>query len=197
MKDDKAEHMPQMEEHMRAMRRMHFDMLWVHYTNILLGAWLLFSPLAFGVFDPQPFSDAVMRVTTERALADPAQRLVWLGRSDMISGLLIMLFGALSLSQRFSWAQWANAAVGTWLLFAPLVFWSPSAAVYNNDTLIGALVIAFAILVPMMPGMSHESMMDRSDLPLGWTYSPSTYLQRLPIVALGFVGFVIARQLAA
>ncbi len=188
---------PAMAEHMQEMRSMHFAMLWVHYANILLGAWLLFSPLAFGVFDAQPFSDAVMRVTTERELAAPGERLAWGGWSDMASGALIMLFGALSLSPRFSWAQWANAAVGTWLLFAPLVFWTPSAAVYNNDTLIGALVITFSILVPMMPGMSHASMMDKSDLPPGWTYSPSTYLQRLPIVALGFVGFLIARQLTA
>jgi uncharacterized membrane protein len=84
-----------------------------------------------------------------------------------------------------------------WLLFAPLIFWSPSAAVYANDTFIGALVITFAILVPMMPGMSHKGMMDSSDKPVGWTYSPSTYLQRLPIVALGAFGFFIARTLAA
>ncbi|KQB60251.1 hypothetical protein [Acidovorax sp. SD340] len=123
--------------------------------------------------------------------------MAWLGWSDLASGTLIMLFGALSLSPRFSWAQWGNAAVGFWLLFAPLVFWAPSAAVYNNDRLVGALVIAFAILVPMMPGMSMESMMDESNVPVGWTYSPSTYLQRLPIMALAFIGFVIARQLAA
>ncbi|WP_205518830.1 vitamin K epoxide reductase family protein [Pseudotabrizicola algicola] len=61
----------------------------------------------------------------------------------------------------------------------------------------GALVITFAILVPMMPGMSHEGMMDSSDMPPGWTYSPSTYLQRLPIIALGAIGFVISRVLAA
>jgi hypothetical protein len=117
--------------------------------------------------------------------------------SDLVSGLLVILFGALALSPRFSWAQWANTAVGIWLLFAPLVFWSPSAAVYANDTLIGALVIAFSILVPMMPGMSHESMMDESDVPIGWSYCPSTYLQRLPIIALGAIGFFIARELAA
>jgi uncharacterized membrane protein len=103
----------------------------------------------------------------------------------------------LSLSRRFSWAQWANAIAGVWLLFAPLLFWSPSAAVYVHDTLIGALVIAFAILVPMMPGMSHESMMDASDLPVGWTYDPSTYLQRVPIVTLAFAGLLISRVLAA
>src|SRR3546814_16901877 len=72
-----------------------------------------------------------------------------------------------------------------------------SSDLYANDTAIGALVIAFAILAPMMPGMSHEGMMDPSDVPPGWTYSPSTYLQRLPIIALGAVGFFIARWLAA
>ena len=77
------------------------------------------------------------------------------------------------------------------------MFWSPSAAVYANDTLVGALVITFAILVPMMPGMSQEGMMDLSDVPVGWTYGPSTYLQRLPIIALGALGFFIARNLAA
>ncbi|MGH6783786.1 MAG: vitamin K epoxide reductase family protein, partial [Sphingomicrobium sp.] len=103
----------------------------------------------------------------------------------------------MSLSPRLAWAQWANAVAGVWLLFAPLVFWAPSAAVYANDTLIGALVITFAILVPMMPGMSMAGMMDESDLPPGWTYSPSTYLQRLPIIALGAVGLLISRHLAA
>ena len=191
------QHMPGMKQHMQKMREMHFSMLWVHFLNIMLGAWLISSAFAFGVFDPQVFGDSVMRVTAERGLAPPLQRLAWLGWSDIASGALIMLFGALSLSQRHAWAQWANAAVGLWLLFAPLAFWAPSAAVYNNDTLVGALVIAFAILVPMMPGMSMASMMDSSDLPVGWSYSPSTYLQRLPIVVLGFVGFVIARQLTA
>lgn len=194
---DPVAHQKMMREHEQGMRKMHFGMLWVHYLNIMLGAWLAASPFVFGSFDTQTFSDAVLRVTSERGLADPAVRSAWLGRSDLISGLLIMLFGALSLSPRFSWAQWANAAVGVWLLFAPLLFWTPSAAVYANATLVGGLVIAFAILVPMMPGMSMAGMMDKSDLPPGWTYSPSTYLQRVPIIALGVVGLLISRQLAA
>lgn len=188
---------PGMQGHMKKMRDMHFQMLWVHWLNIALGAWLVTSPFAFGAFDPQTFSDSVMQVTQERGLWEPALRLQLLGWSDVISGTLVMLFGALSLSPRTNWAQWGNAAVGLWLLCAPLVFWSPSAAIYNNDTFIGALVIAFAILVPMMPGMSMDGMMDQSDMPPGWTYSPSTYLQRLPLVALALVGFVIARHMAA
>lgn len=186
-----------MQQHMQHMRAMHFQMLWVHWLNMLLGAWLVFSPWAFGLFEPQAFSEAVRRVTTERELSDPLQRLAWLGWSDMASGALVMLFSALSMSPRRGWAPWANGTVGVWLLFAPLVFWSPSAAAYTNDTLIGSLVIAFALLVPMMPGMSHAAMMDRSDLPVGWSYCPSTYLQRLPIIALGLIGFLVARQLTA
>lgn len=186
-----------MRQHHVDMRRMHFDMLWVHYLNLILGAWLATSPFVFGTFEQTLFSDAVWRVTKERALWEPALRSSLTAWSDLGSGLLIALFAVLSLSPRFSWAQWANTVVGVWLLFAPLVFWTPSAAVYANDTLVGALVITFAILVPMMPGMSHEAMMDSSDMPPGWTYSPSTYLQRLPIVALGAIGYFIARTLGA
>jgi nucleoside-diphosphate-sugar epimerase/uncharacterized membrane protein len=186
-----------MHEQMDHMRGMHFDMIWVHFLNMLLGLWLATSPFVFGTFGEDTFSASVMRVTEERGLWEPSLRNNLTAWSDVISGLLIMGFAALSLSPRFSWAQWANTAVGVWLLFAPLIFWTPSAAVYANDTFVGALVIAFAILVPMMPGMSHEGMMDKSDMPPGWTYSPSTYLQRVPIIALGAIGFVISRVLAA
>ena len=186
-----------MREHMQGMRKMHFDMLWVHYLNLLLGAWLATSPFIFGSFGQDIFSETILRVTQERGLQPPELRSALLGWSDLASGLLIMLFSLMSLSPRLAWAQWANATVGVWLLFAPLVFWAPSAAAYTNDTMIGALVITFSILVPMMPGMSMESMMDKSDIPVGWTYSPSTYLQRLPIIALGAIGFLISRHLAA
>lgn len=82
--------------------------------------------------------------------------------SDLISGSLIMLFAILSL-KRISWAQWANAAMGTWLMFAPLLFWSPSPASYGTGLLVGGLVIAFSVLVPMTSGMSIVSgMTERS-----------------------------------
>jgi nucleoside-diphosphate-sugar epimerase/uncharacterized membrane protein len=186
-----------MRGHMQEMRRMHLDVLWAHFLNIGLGLWLIASPFAFGLFDPETAQHMVRDVTVERNLVPPELRNTLIGISDIVSGALIVVFSTLSLSQRFAWAQWANAAVGIWLLFAPLLFWAPTAAAYNNDSIVGALVIAFAILVPMMPGMSHEGMMQKEDVPPGWTYSPSTYLQRLPIIALGLIGFLIARQLSA
>ena len=77
------------------------------------------------------------------------------------------------------------------------MFWAPTAAVYSNDMLVGALVIAFSVLVPMMPGMSMAGMMDPKVVPPGWTYSPSTAAQRLPIVIMGVVGLLISRHLTA
>ncbi|NHK27228.1 NAD-dependent epimerase/dehydratase family protein [Parvularcula flava] len=183
--------------HDSKMRQMHFSMLWVHWLVMALGLWLATAPSVFGTFDEDVFSAAVQRVTEERGLW-PAETRTWLTAwNDVVTGLAIMMFAALSLRPGNGWAQWANAALGVWLLAAPLVFWTPNAAVYANDTLIGALVIALTILIPMMPGMAREGMMDDRDVPPGWTYCPSTYVQRLPIIALGVVGFILSRILSA
>ena len=171
-------------------------MLWAHFLVLVLGIWLLTSPLQFALFDPAAAS-AVRDITQERGLSEPVLRNGLTAWSDIISGVLLTLFGSLALSRRFSWAQWGSTGLGLWLLFAPLFFWTPSAAATANDTIIGALAITFSVLVPMMPGMSREGMMDQSTVPPGWTYSPSSWLQRLPIIALGFFGFLIARYLAA
>jgi nucleoside-diphosphate-sugar epimerase len=183
-------------KHAEMMSAEHRRTLWTHFVNIGLGAWLVASPFVFGMFDTTFFvSPALQHVTVDRGLASPQWRAAMLGWSDVVSGALVMLFGTLSLSRRTSWAPWVNAVVGLWLLFAPLVFWAPGAAAYNNDLVIGMLVIALAVLVPMMPGMSMEGMMDTSTVPPGWTYCPSTWTQRLPIIAMGLVGLIIARQL--
>src|SRR3546814_16778235 len=65
------------------------------------------------------------------------------------------------------------------------------------DTLIGALVIVLAVMVPPQPGIGREALASSSDMPLAWSYSHSTYTQRIPIVALAFVGLFISRYLAA
>ncbi|MCZ4263053.1 vitamin K epoxide reductase family protein, partial [Limimaricola sp. G21655-S1] len=136
-------------------------------------------------------------VTEDRGLWAAATRSWLTAWNDVFTGLVITALALISMRPGNGWAQWANAALGVWLLAAPLVFWTPDPAVYANDTLIGALVIALTILIPMMPGMSREGMMDEGDIPPGWTYCPSTYVQRLPIIALGVVGFLLSRILSA
>lgn len=142
---------------------------WPHFANMFLGVWLITSPFSLGY------------------------RSTPLEASDLVSGALVILFAALSLYPRFFWAQWVNSLVGVWLLAAPLIFWAPTAGAYANDTLAGALVIVFAILVPM-PGMRT---LPGPDAPPGWSYNPSTWPQRAPIIVLGLVGFLLSRQMAA
>ncbi|HKP33283.1 MAG TPA: NAD-dependent epimerase/dehydratase family protein [Sphingomicrobium sp.] len=185
-------------DHMAMMERDARRLRWTHFANIGLGLWLASSPLIYDAFSASGVSDTVCAVTVERGLPPVEWRAGALLLSDVASGLALALFGALSLSTRSRWlGQWGAAFVGIWLLFAPLVFWSPSAAQYNIDLIVGALAIAFSILVPMMPGMSMAGMMDPKNVPPGWTYSPSTDAQRLPIAAMGLVGLIISRYLAA
>ena len=171
---------------------------WTHFAVVGLGLWLATSPFVFGVADSGSVSDAVATVTAERGLPSIEWRSTALAISDIATGLLITLFGFMSLSKRAAWfGQWAATFAGIWLFFAPLIFWAPSATVYLNDMLVGALVIAFSILVPMMPGMSMAGMMDQKVIPPGWTYCPSTAAQRFPIAALGLIGLLISRHLTA
>ncbi|MGQ0751249.1 MAG: SPW repeat domain-containing protein [Betaproteobacteria bacterium] len=186
-------------DHQRMMVEQHRQMLWPHHVNLMLGLWLAASPFALGYLSDYVPDANALRVMAERGLSSFDARNLAMMWSDVASGALIIVFSALSASpsRRYSWAQWANASVGFWLLFAPLVFWTPLPEAYANDTLVGALVIAFSVLVPMMPGMSMEGMMGGPDIPPGWGYTPSSWLQRLPIAALGLFGFLISRYLAA
>jgi uncharacterized membrane protein len=150
--------------------------IWAHFANMILGLWLM-----TGVF----------------ALEYRSAALQW---SDAMSGMLIIVLAALSLSNRPSlkfWSPWANSLVGVWLLFAPLVFWSPTSAIYSNDTLIGALVVVFAILAPGMPMPAGMDMTPGPDVPRGWSYNPSSWAQRTPIIALALVGFFLSRQMTS
>ena len=139
---------------------------WVHVAVMPLGAWLIFSPAA---------------------LAYRSAALAW---SDMISGLLVIVFAILSM-KRLPWAPWANALVGLWVAFAPLAFWAPDPASYANDTLVGILITAFSVIIPM------RSEMPGPDVPPGWTYNPSTWPQRAPVIVLSTIGFFLARYMAS
>ena len=181
----------------KQLKREHSATLWAPWTNICLGLWLAASPLVFGLFDGIIDSPHDVPPAAGHELPPAAVRDTWLGISDITSGTIIVLLSYLSLSRQHGWARWALAAVGTWLLFAPLVFWTSSAAVYTNDSIVGALLIAFAVLVGTPPGIAANALADETDTPRGWTYSPSTYVQRVPIVVLAFIAFLVSRYMTA
>ena len=186
-------------EHPDMMVDDHRKMLWPHYVNLMLGVWLLTNPFSLGYLSNYVPDANVLRVMAERGLPSFELRNLAMMWSDIISGVLVVIFSALSAnsSRRYPWAQWANATVGFWLLFAPLIFWTPLPEAYANATLVGTLVIAFSVLIPMMPGMSMAGMMGGPDVPPGWAYTPASWLQRLPIAVFAIIGFFIARHMAA
>jgi uncharacterized membrane protein len=153
----------------------HEKIIWTHLTNVLLGVFLLMAPVTFGYKSNHMFY------------------------SDIISGALLIVFGLLSANPFRLWAPWAASFTGVWLLFAPLIFWAPDAAAYFIDSVIGILVIALSVLIPEMPGMMAMMMKmpPGPETPPGWSYNPSSWLQRTPIIILGFIGFFASRYLAA
>lgn len=171
----------------------HQQTLWCHFANMALGVWLICSPFVFGLAQNWLLPGTPI-TPTGRGLAYSD---TWMTMSEVITGALIVLFALVSLSRDAGWARWTTAALGLWLLFAPLLFWTPNAAAYANDTLVGALVIAFAVAIPAAPGINPVARVTGPDTPPGWDYSPSSWTNRLPIIILAFVGLFISRYLAA
>jgi len=68
------------QEHIPSWQERHAGVLWAHCVNLVLGAWLVASLAALGY---------------------QSTALVW---SDVLSGVLILLFAGLSLSPRNLWA---------------------------------------------------------------------------------------------
>jgi len=149
---------------------------WPHFANMAVGFWLITSAFALA------YGSRPLQV------------------SDVVSGGLVILLAGLSLSPRpflKLWAPWTNSLVGVWLLFAPLIFWAPTASAYANETLVGVLVIVFAVLAPGMPMAPGMKMEPDPDVPQGWSYNPSSWSQRAPIIALALLGFFLSRQMAS
>lgn len=150
--------------------------LWMYFANIMLGMWLLVSPVMFDYRDTA---------------------LAW---SDILTGALVVMLGTAALYPRGDfWGRWGMCALGLWLWLAPLIFYAPTAFVYANDTIVGALVISFSVLAPGVPGKAHFAVMTQPgpEVPPGWSYNPSSWGQRAPIIVLAFVSFLISRYMAA
>lgn len=140
---------------------------WVQGVTALLAVWLLVSPTTLGY------------------------RTTGLWWSDIVTGVVVLVLSGLALGPRRGLVSWFHALPGVWLMFAPLAFRTPDPAAYANDTLVGALLVLFGFVIPM--GMS----MPGAAVPPGWTYNPASWTQRIPIIALGFFGFLASRYMAA
>ena len=90
-------------------------------VNLLLGLWLVASPFALGhMADPVPTWNAI-------------------GTGVLISTLSAVRLGVPS---RSAWMSWINAALGAWLVAAPVLLNYRLGAGFLNDVLTG-LAVAF------------------------------------------------------
>ena len=151
----------------------HRQFRWAHFLTIALGAWLAFQPPLITVYEP------------------------WLARSEVVLGLATMLLATLSLSWRLRWARWMTAGVGALVMAAPFLFWTGNAAAYLSDTLVGALIFGLAVGSKPDVGVSPLAATRGPVTPPGWSYNPSSWTQRLPIILLAVVGLEVSRYLAA
>lgn len=141
----------------------------LNLMNILWGFWLIL--------------DCVTRTTSSAMMM-----------SSLLSGSLVILFSGLALWLLWQWPRWFSAMIGMWILFAPLAFWTTSAADYTTGNLLGFLIIFCGSFQPSKQYFSVPRVLDD---PRGWDYNPSAWRQRVPIIGLAFLGFFIARYMAA
>ena len=142
---------------------------WCNFATAVLGVWLVLTAVSSNLQSQALFL------------------------SDIACGATLLILGLVS--NKFPLARWLTAITGTWLLFAPLVFWAPTSVSYTNDTLTGTLAILLSFVFAGAPGQKPED--SDAEIPRGWSYNPSAWSQRIPLIALALVGFALARYMAA
>jgi hypothetical protein len=171
--------------------------VWTTWTIICIGVWVAVAPAMLGYgeraswVNPSGGRGPWFGDATHTAFR--AQLMTW---SDVVAGVLLVTVGVAALRPARPIPRWGLCLIGIWLVFAPVVMWSPVAVGYVNDSLAGILVIGLAVLVPGMPNMPKYMMMGGATPP-GWTYNPSSWAQRSVLIALALGGLVVSRYLAA
>ena len=146
---------------------------WAHFVNMGLGTWLVTQPLLINVDAPL---------------------LRW---SEIVLGATLIVCAALALSWRAQWARWLCAGIGALVMAVPFLFSTENAAAYLSDTLVGALIFGFAVCTKPDPGVSAIAALTGPAVPPGWSYNPSDWTQRSPIIVMALLGLYVSRYLAA
>ncbi len=160
----------QIENHRIAQHR---QFRWAHWVNIGLAFWLITQPPLIGI-DNSFYA--------------------W---SEVAAGVALLVTATASLSWRLAPARWLTAGIGMIVMALPMLFVTPNAAAYLSDTLVGALIFGLAVATPPEVGPSILARKRAPEVPPGWSFNPSAWTQRLPIIALAIVGLLFSRYLAA
>lgn len=150
----------------------HRKISWVFYANMVLGLWLLAGPPTLGYKVPE---------------------MVY---NDLIAGALLIILSYFALKPYNLWAQWSVVFLGVLMFVTPMLFWVKEAAAFLNNYMIATLVIGFSIVIAKQPGIKLFAQKG-PNVPPGWSYNPSSWNQRVPVIFLAWLGFFIARYLGA
>jgi hypothetical protein len=161
------------ERHEAQVRAEHAAYRWAHFVNLGLATWLITQPLLINVEEPL---------------------LRW---SEVVLGAALLVCAALALSWRAQWARWLCAAIGALVMAVPFLFSTHNAAAFLSDTLVGALIFGLAVGTKPEAGASAIAKYTGPVVPPGWSYNPSDWTQRIPIIALAVLGLYVSRYLAA
>jgi nucleoside-diphosphate-sugar epimerase len=153
--------------------KQHRATRWTHFINIALACWLITQPPLIGI---------------ENSFH------AW---SEVAAGLALLVTATASLSWRFGIARWASAAIGMIIMALPILFVTPNAAAYLSSTLIGGVVFGLAVCARPEVGPSIIASRRSPEIPPDWSFNPSSWTQRLPVIALAIVGLLFSRYLAA
>ena len=148
----------------------HTRFLWTRFVMIAVGIWLMVTPATFNAHS------------------------VLMSTNDIVCGLAVVVLSFLALSPYRLWAPWSICAIGVWLQLAPLVFWAPNAVSYLNDTATGSVLILLSLVIPGTPGGVEQ---EGAEIPPGWSYNPSSWGQRLPVILFAYLAWLSARYMAA
>ncbi len=151
------------------------------------------STLATGYPPGAPVSAVVLLVLAGWLFASP-MLLGYAGHalatSDWLCAAAIILLSLAALASRRPWISWIAGGIGLWVIMAPVILWSPTLGGYVSGTLAGMLITAEGVLHPigrLMPG---------PDVPEGWSYNPSAWSQRAPVIVLTAASLLIAGYLS-
>ncbi len=100
---------------------------WQDYTNILLGVWLVLTPL-FGI----------------GAVSDVA------AINSYLTGAAVAIFAIAALARPQMWEEYINLVLGLWLILAPFALgFTNLAAPMWNQIIVGLLIGGAALLVTL------------------------------------------------
>lgn len=143
---------------------------WIGGLLVLLGAYLVLNNLV---------------------LSTPPAHVFY---HDLIVSALLVICGAVYGSGRGARSiPWCVFLLGCYLQLAPVLLWTPQPVQFLNQTGVGIIAAAVGALLPF----AHLDYQRKSPLrPLGWSYNPSAWSQRLPVFICCVICFAIASYMA-